>query len=100
MLGDRRKALLEPRAFVRPRVKDHAVDAELVRRPQIAGQRALRALAERGVVARQFAQVDGVKVERRVAVAGRRLREGRSPGFFHLGRPPESARSMVGLYDL
>src|SRR6266700_5388817 len=100
MLGDRRKALLESRAFVRPRVKDHAVDAELVRRPQVAGQRALRALAERGVVACQVDQGDGVKVEGRVAVLGRRLLEGRDPGFVQLGRPPESGRSRVDLYGI
>src|SRR5438309_188237 len=98
VLRDRRQPRLESRALMRARMKDHAVDAELVGRLQVPGERALRALAQRGVVAGQVDQVNGVKVKRRMAVLGGRLLERRDPIFVELRRPPEPGRSRVDLY--
>src|SRR3989475_12724943 len=83
---------------MRARMKDHAVDAELVGRLQVPGERALRALAQRGVVAGQVDQVNGLKVKRRMAVLGGRLLERRDPIFVELRRPPEPGLSRVNLY--
>ena len=100
VLGDRRQPCLKPGALVRSRMEDHAVDAQLVRGLEVAGERAFRALAQRRVVAGQVDQVDGVKVERRVAVLRGRLLEGRDPVLVELGRPPEAGRRRVDLYGL
>src|SRR5438132_3795000 len=98
VIRDRREPSLESRAFVRARVEDDPVDTELVRRLQVSGESALRALAQRGVVAGQVDQINGVKVKRRMAMLGRRLLEGGDPVFVQLRRPPEPRRSRVNLY--
>src|SRR5881409_3544838 len=79
-------------------MEDHAVDAELIGRLEVAGERALRALAQRRVVAGEVDQVDGVEVKGRPAVLRRRLLEGRDPVVVQLGRPPKARRSRVDLY--
>src|SRR5216683_297609 len=97
MLQDRWQTLLETRAFVRPGVEDHAIDAELVSRFEIAGQRALGAGPHGLIVTRQVDQVDGVEVKGRVAVFRRRLLEGRDAVLVELGRTPEARRGGVDL---
>ncbi len=97
VLQDRRQPLLEPRAFVRPGVEDHTVDAELVSRFEVAGQRALGARPHGRVVTGQVDQVDGVEVKRRVAEFRRRLLESRDAAVIELGRTPEAWRGGVDL---
>src|SRR5213594_1763128 len=98
VLGDLRQSRLETSSLVRAGMEDHAVDAELIGRLEVAGERALRALAQRRVVAGEVDQVDGVEVKGRPAVLRRRLLEGRDPGVVQLGRPPKAWRSRVDLY--
>jgi len=53
---------------MRPGVKDHAVDAEVIRGFEISGERAFGTLAQGRIVSRQIDQVDGVKVKGRMAM--------------------------------
>src|SRR5256885_8236485 len=100
VLCDGRQPRVESRALMRARMEDDAVDAQLVGRLQVAGQRAFRPLSESRVVACQVDQVDRVKIDRRPAMLGRRLLEGRDPGLVELRRPPEPGRSRVDLYGI
>src|SRR5262245_47396385 len=77
VLGDLRQTRLEATALVRTGVKDHAVDPELVSGLQVAGKRALRALAHRRVVAGEVDQIDRVKIEGRMTELCGRLLESR-----------------------
>ena len=97
VLGDGRQANVEARALVGAGVEDHAVDTELVSGFEVAGERALRPLAERCVVARQVDQVDRVEVEGRAAVLLGRLLEGRDASLVQLGRAPETRRCRMDL---
>ena len=97
MFEDRREASLETGALVRAGVEDHAVDAELVRGPQVAGEGALRARPHGGVVAGQVDQVDGMKVEGWAAELRGGLLESRDPSLVQLWRAPEPRRRWVDL---
>lgn len=97
VLDDVRQPRLEPSSLVRPGVKDHAVYPEIVSRLEVAGKRALRPLPHGWIVACKVDQVDGVKVERRIAMLGRRLFERRYASFIELGRAPEAWRRRVDL---
>ena len=97
MLGDLRKHRLEATALVTAGVKDDAIDAQPVGRPQIPGQGALRPGAEGGIVTGEVDQVNGMEVEGRVARHARRLAETLHPFVVELWRPPESGRGGVDL---
>ncbi len=97
VLGDGWKPRLEAGALVRTRVEDDAVDAEVVRRLEVAGQRALGALAQRRVVARQVDQVHRVEVKGRMTVLRGRLFERGDARLVELGRAPETGRRRMHL---
>src|SRR3981081_2294419 len=78
-------------------MKDHAVCAELVGRFEITGERALGTLAQRRIVAGEVDQVDGVKVDGRVAVFRGGLFERRISIRLELRRAPETGRGGMDL---
>src|SRR6266567_2590234 len=81
---DRGQRLLEAGPLVRAGVEDHTVDAPLIRGSQVTGKGAFGALPQRRVVAGEVDQINGVKVEGRMAVLVRRLLEGRDAGLVEL----------------